>query len=180
MTNPAAHATFAQAAAVLEETRSAAESRPVDRSWLHGDCKTDNFMFDAGKTYAIDIGLSHENAVEHDLAQFLNQLDMLLARPRFLRLAFGRKALHEAFWRGYRATGPEVSEPCLRWLRLFGLFALWHTTVVEDGRESALRAWLLNRMFIAQARRLIAGLRQATPALARADARELTNANSLR
>jgi hypothetical protein len=52
--------------------------------------------------------------------------------------------------------------------------------VVEDGRESALRAWLLNRMFIAQARRLIAGLRQATPASERADARGLTNANSLR
>jgi hypothetical protein len=56
-------------------------TRGLQNRQLH-DCK--------GSTYAIDLSLAHENAVEHDLAQFMNQLDMLLVAPSVFAFGIAR------------------------------------------------------------------------------------------
>lgn len=136
---------LAKAIAILQKTASPLESGEVAVSWLHGDCKTDNFIACGENIYGIDISLSHENAVEYDLAQFLNNLDLLLSSPKHLHLAGMKSKLEAAFWRGYSSTGPSVSPSYLNWLRLsFALF-FWHETL--KGERPNIRTWILNRMF---------------------------------
>ena len=143
--SPLPDKSFANALIILEKATSALERVEADVSWLHGDCKTDNFILCGKYVYGIDISLSYENPVEYDLAQFLNNLDLLLVGPQYLHLIGMRGALEKAFWRGYRTTGPIVSHAYLNWLRLSFSLSFWHTMLA--GQKHGIRAWALNRMF---------------------------------
>lgn len=135
------HAISALAEATGEET-----SRPLRISWLHGDCKTDNFMTVGDRIFGIDISLRYENSVEHDIAQFLNNFDLLLTRRRHAHLRSAAPALRRAFMEGYRGTGPAVSTSFLHWIRLWGALTSWHSAIYD--RPAAWpKRWLTNRMF---------------------------------
>lgn len=136
---------FAKAILILHETASSLKHIEVETSWLHGDCKADNFILCGRDTYGMDISLRHENAVEYDLAQFWNNLDLLLANPKYLLARSMRSRLSEGFWRGYRSTGPSISQSYLNWLRLNFSLSFWHDMV--NGQRQYPRSWILNRMF---------------------------------
>ena len=77
---------FDTVADVLAKSASALEGLDGPISWLHGDCKTDNYMMSGGDVYGIDFSLTYENPVEYDVAQFLNGLELMLLNPRYLHL----------------------------------------------------------------------------------------------
>ena len=143
---------FSEAIVILQKTALTLAGVEAAISWLHGDCKTDNFILNGNNIYGIDISLSHENPVEYDLAQFLNNLDLLLSSPKFLHLKGRQSRLEKAFWRGYLSNGPTVSEAYLKWLRLSFAISLWHT--IQLGQTQNIRNWILNRMFAKLTNRL--------------------------
>jgi len=141
---PLADPAFESGARLLLEGGAKAEGEPVHISWLHGDCKSDNILLSGGETYGIDVNLAHENSVEHDLAQFLNHLDLVLLDPSCLHRAGSRVVFENAFLDGYRSAGPSVSALCLGWVRLWALLNLWRSSL-DACRGSKLQAWLVNR-----------------------------------
>jgi tRNA A-37 threonylcarbamoyl transferase component Bud32 len=147
---------YARATVVQRKAASTLENVETEISWLHGDCKTDNFILSGTNIYGIDISLNHESPVEYDLAQFLNNLDLLLSSPKYLHLRGMRSTLEKAFMRGYQTTGPTVSYAYLNWLRLNFSIAFWHTMLT--GQRPGIRTWMLNRMFAKLAARLSAKL----------------------
>lgn len=142
---PLSDKSFAKALSILRKTAPALNGMEVEASWLHGDCKTDNFFLSGSNIFGIDISLSYENPVEYDLAQFLNNFDLLLAGPKYLHLFKLKSTLEAAFWRGYQTTGPSVSSIYLNWLRLNFSLSFWHA-MLKDRKQSA-RTWVLNRIF---------------------------------
>jgi len=150
--SPLPDQSFVTALMIVQKTAPLLTNIEVEVSWLHGDCKTDNFILCGQDIYGIDISLNHENPVEYDLAQFLNNLDLLLAGPQHPHLLGMRSKLEKAFWRGYTRTGPSVSHSYLNWLRLVFSLSFWHTTLAE--RKQGLRRWMLNRMFAKLVERL--------------------------
>jgi len=148
---PQAH--IATAARFLIRTAPGLAEHRMSTSWLHGDCKTDNFLLQGSEVFGIDISLRHENAIEHDLAQFLNNVELAFLDPRCVHLVAARSTLKSAFWRGYSRTGPGVCETFLYWMRLYTALSLWHSTLGLRKR-GRVRSWYLNRGFARLARRL--------------------------
>lgn len=97
----------------------------VTKSWLHGDCKIENFMRTDAGVIGIDPQLRFENACEYDLAQFWNNFDLLVATPSFLHVRSIRNDLETAFWAGYYSRGASISLAYYYWLRLSLLLAYW-------------------------------------------------------
>jgi hypothetical protein len=159
---PLAHPLFTRGLRQLSSTYAQMQARPLWISWLHGDCKTDNFLLTRGGIVGIDIALGHENAVEHDLAQFLNQIDLLATGIRFWHRRLAIQALSRAFAKGYSQHGPGAYEPFLLWLRLWSALTFWHTKVVEQ-QPMWLKRWVLNWQFSSLVRGLLRGQAQARP-----------------
>lgn len=136
---------FADAFLLLQRTASGIAGTEASTSWLHGDCKTDNFFLSGENVYGIDISLSYESTIEYDLAQFLNNLELILSAPQYLHLRWARSRLEKAFWRGYRQTGPSVSDAYLNWVRLDFALTLWDKQLT--GRRRSIRSWMIDRMF---------------------------------
>src|SRR5207247_3492400 len=110
---PADDPLFPLAAAALIKDYPGVAALQLSISWLHGDCKMDNFMATRDSMFGIDYSLAHENAIEHDVAQFLNNFELLIQRMRFHRLAPIASMLIEAFMRGYHRTAPPISREFL-------------------------------------------------------------------
>jgi tRNA A-37 threonylcarbamoyl transferase component Bud32 len=144
---------FAYASYCLSENVAAMRNVPVQISWLHGDCKTDNFLIGEEAIFGIDISLSYENAIEYDIAQFLNHLELLVFSPKYLHLQWIRPSFEMAFWRGYRSTGPRISSTCLNWIRLWSALTLWRSMLMA--RRNNVRTWFLNRIFSKLALKLV-------------------------
>lgn len=145
---------FALALRTLRQAIPRLEGIDVDVSWLHGDCKADNFIIADDGICGIDISLAHQNAVEYDLGQFLNHLELLLAGPRFIHLRGQRARLEDALRRGYRDAGTAVCDAYLDWLRLVFAVTYWHNET--EGRDAGLRLRALNWLFRALTNRLSA------------------------
>lgn len=150
--SPLPEKSFAKAIGVLQKIAPGLENIKVEASWLHGDCKTDNFFLSGPDIYGIDISLCHENPVEYDLAMFFNNLDLIFSSPQNFYLAGMQSRLEKAFWRGYRSTGPSVSLTYLNWLRLNFALSFWHTML--KGHKWSIRNWVLNQIFTKLANRL--------------------------
>ena len=150
--SPLPSPSFANAVLKLHRCESGLNGVEVDASWLHGDCKPDNFILGDKNTFGIDIALAHENPVEYDIAQFLNNLGLLLSSPRYLYLWGMQSQFEAAFLRGYLRAGPGVSVPYLNWLRLNFLLCFWHSE--SRGRKASVRTWVLSRMFAKTVRNL--------------------------
>ncbi|WP_153110279.1 phosphotransferase [Propionivibrio limicola] len=147
---------FAKATHRLRETAPRLANGDAWTSWLHGDCKTDNFLIDGNAVIGIDISLAYENTIEYDLAQFLNNLELTLNSPRHLVFRGLRRGLVKAFLSGYRQTGPSISDAYLDWIRLDFALSLWDSHIA--GRRPNMKTWVLERVFSALVRRLTTGL----------------------
>jgi hypothetical protein len=152
ITGSVASATFSNAIRALRTTAPMVKDLAVEASWLHGDCKIDNFILGSQNVYGIDIALAHDNAIEYDLAQFLNNLDLLLSSTRYAYLWGSRLKFEAAFLKGYSRAGGNFSMPYLNWLRLNFLLSFWHNEA--EARKGILRAVLVDWMFSNAARRL--------------------------
>jgi tRNA A-37 threonylcarbamoyl transferase component Bud32 len=136
---------FSNAVRVLEKATPLLKGLQVEMTWLHGDCKADNFILKGATVYGIDISLCDENPVEYDIAMFLNNLDMLLAGPQYIHVRALQSRFENAFWQGYRPLGPTVSQAYLDWTRLNFLLHQWHG--MYSARRPRLNAWVLNRIY---------------------------------
>lgn len=152
--------TFDTVATMLAQSAAALEGVEGPVSWLHGDCKTDNYMMSGGDVYGIDFSLAHENPVEYDIAQFLNSLELMLLNPRYLHLRGFRANLEERFILGYKKCGLPLSEPFLNWLRLF--FGIWTWRNLKQNHKRSLRMWLMGRMCAKMVARQVSSQRQRT------------------
>ena len=144
-TSPLPNGAFMPAVRIATNHLQKLSGLQVHASWLHGDCKTDNFMIDGKSVYAIDVSLKHENAVEYDLAQFLNHLDLNLLSPQSVLQRGFRSAFVRAFLRGYEASGLQISRECLEWVRLWAALTLWRSTLL--GRTTTSKTWILDHVF---------------------------------
>lgn len=152
ITGSVASTTFGKAVQTLNADAPLIKGEMVEVSWLHGDCKIDNFILGSESTYGIDIALAHDNAIEYDLAQFLNNLDLLLSSARYAYLWGFRLKFEAAFLRGYSRAGGHFSMRYLNWLRLNFLLSFWHNEA--QAQKGSLRAVLVDWMFSNSARRL--------------------------
>ena len=143
--SPISNGTFRQATTLTASRLPQLSGLQVRTSWLHGDCKTDNFMIDGQKICVIDVSLKYENAIEYDLAQFLNHLDLQLLSPQNIHLRGFRSAFARAFLRGYQKGGLQISRECMEWVRLWAALTLWNSTLM--GRPMTGKSWVLNRVF---------------------------------
>jgi tRNA A-37 threonylcarbamoyl transferase component Bud32 len=143
--DPVGDPLFLDTLALLEKKVQKIQGIDATTSWLHGDCKTDNFIINGDITCGIDICLKHENPVEYDLAQFLNNLALILRNPLHTPLLLLGQRLEQAFLNGYESSGQKISPEYLVWLRLSLLASFWHSTL--KNHRGTMRAWILNRMF---------------------------------
>lgn len=143
--SPLPNSVFIAATHTLAKSRSRVSKLDVQRSWLHGDCKTDNIMIGDCRIYGIDISLVHEDAIEYDIAQFLNHLDLLVSGPKEFLLRPLKNKLELAFWLGYQEQGLNVSDDCLNWIRLYAALNLWRSTI--RFKKPGIRTWIHNKTF---------------------------------
>lgn len=136
---------FFHALRVLNESTPSLKSMVIEVTWLHGDCKVDNFILTDQGIYGIDISLCDENPVEYDIAMLLNNLDLLLSGPQYIHVRAMQSRFEQAFWQGYRLFGPPVSQVYLDWTRLNFLLSQWHTML--NGHRPRINTWILNCMF---------------------------------
>jgi len=78
---------FAQGVAELRRSAAAAASINLERSWIHGDFKTDNLIVSGQRIVGIDVQSRYENTVAYDLAPFINHLELTFCQPTVWRLA---------------------------------------------------------------------------------------------
>lgn len=155
---PVRHPLFGEALDTVTAAASCMARMPVATSWLHGDCKPDNFLLASSGLIGIDISLKHENAIENDLSAFLNGLDLMLLDIRWRRAMRHAQRLRDAFLQGYSSEGAVVSLPHLSWLRLWSALTAWHAATVESKARWPNR-WLLHRQFSFLVRRRLAIMR---------------------
>lgn len=153
--NPVDNRYFLEGVLLLRSENFGTASGMTSLSWLHGDCKTDNFLLtDSDVVVGIDVAIAYENAVEMDLAMFLNDLALRLWTPAFARLAWAEAGLRNAFLKGYSVTGPPFDPALLQRLRLWSALGLWYNYVMVQ-KLGMVRRWYLNRCFSGLVRRLL-------------------------
>jgi Ser/Thr protein kinase RdoA (MazF antagonist) len=130
--------------AVESHVRDAAarlEGRILAAAMVHGDFTLDNVWFAGGRTFGLDIDGRWRNAVYHDLASFLNSLDLVrLSRavPRTVIDACGA-----AFRAGYgEEEAGDSARPALRFLRPCGLLAVAVELLERRRHQPLRRAWI--------------------------------------
>jgi hypothetical protein len=110
---------------LLKRTAGAAGLIKLPVSWVHGDFKTSNVLFTGTEPVAIDLDLSRESVIIHDLAQFLFELKLLALEPRGLRLMASRKAVVDGFLRGYFGAANRIPPLPLCWTLLQIALRIW-------------------------------------------------------
>lgn len=141
---------------ILERSAAKAQAIVLARSWVHGDYTADNLLVAAGRTLAVDIEARHENTVVHDLAPFLNYLELRAFHPGGWRRLASPEALGRTFLETYLggAVGG-IAVPIL-WLRLYLLLQAW---ISARGKgASRLRSSLVDLCYGTVASRLARGL----------------------
>jgi tRNA A-37 threonylcarbamoyl transferase component Bud32 len=131
--------TFSQALKCLRQSATAAGSPPLERSWIHGDFKTDNLVLSGRRVVGIDLHLRHENTVVHDMAPFLNHLELQSWHPGGWRLFAGTETLRKSFLGGYFGGLERAIDLPLAWLQLFTLLFQWESARIRSG------SWLHSR-----------------------------------
>jgi hypothetical protein len=128
------NARFARAVEALRASAARASNTPLERSWVHGDFTADNVMVAGARTVGVDIDVRHENTVIHDLAPFLNYLELRVFHPDGWRHAFSVERLSRTFVEAYfQGPGGGIATP-LAWLRLYLLLQGWLTARSKPGR----------------------------------------------
>ncbi|MEK7792171.1 MAG: phosphotransferase [Pseudomonadota bacterium] len=142
---PLADELFREAGELLHQSAIMLHNHRIKSSWIHGDCKADNFIIHKTIVYGLDFNLRYQNAIEYDIAQFLNNLELLSLNPKNFHLRWQRKELCKNFVQGYHQAKIPISPQCIAWIRLYLLFSLWHTTLSTS--KSTLKTWVLKKLF---------------------------------
>lgn len=142
---PVRHPVFEIALRDLASSTNIA-SLKLNISWLHGDFKSDNLLISGERVVGIDIDLSYENSIEHDLAQFMNHLDLVLMRYRLVHLRRSASLLQDSFIRGYQKDGILVNMEFLKWLRTWSALASWYARRAHNPTRWYER-WITDRYF---------------------------------
>jgi len=124
---------FIRALRRLRESAKAAAAVTLNRSWMHGDFKTNNLIVSGARTMGVDIHLHNEGPVIYDLAPFLNHLELRLWHPGGWRLFGSRALLHETFITNYLEGRDDAIAGPLAWVRLYMILAEWHTARTHSG-----------------------------------------------
>jgi hypothetical protein len=148
---------FARGLAGLRHSAPAAAAIDVERSWVHGDFKTDNLIVNGERIVGIDVQIRHENTVVYDIAPFMNHLELLFYHPAVWRLAPARARLVAAFVDGYSESKSDRLMLPLTWVRLYMILSAWNSS--QSRGASRLRAAVLGRSFRTITARLSAQLR---------------------
>ena len=145
-------ASFEQAVDSLVAALPAAADSKVEYSWIHGDFKLDNLLFDEERLTGIDIHLRHTNAVVYDMAPFLNHMEMSCLDPRNPWRFTDRDDLSAHFLAGYSREGQCPPAVALAWCRMFHLLCSWNSMLEQA--TGTLRRTLLHWAFSSTAARL--------------------------
>jgi hypothetical protein len=162
LSRPVASVVFAEAVSKLERDLSEIQQISTSMSWVHGDSKPDNVQLVADTTFGIDIDIRTSNSVEHDLAQFLNDMELMLRGARYLHLMSHRALLEQAVLGGYSESGPAYSARLLNWLRLWSAVSRWHARSYGQPARG-LRRWLEIRAYTALVKRRLEPLSAEMP-----------------
>jgi tRNA A-37 threonylcarbamoyl transferase component Bud32 len=130
---------FIRAVKWLRESAETAASVNLDRSWIHGDFKTDNLIVSGSRTVGIDIHLRHEGVTIYDLAPFLNELELRLLQPTGWRIAGALARLRTALLKNYNEDAIDALALPLRWLQLYMILGRWHTAHARIGTAPRFR-----------------------------------------
>lgn len=133
-------------------------SVPLDSSWIHGDFKTDNLLVAGTRTIGLDINARYENTLFHDIAPFLNHLDLKLLGPRAWRFVGRRNRLIEAFLAGYGLDRDDAIMRALCWARLVSMLTVWES--VAERQRSRLAGMATQWLFRRATLRLIGDLKR--------------------
>lgn len=158
---------FFHALARLRESAEAAAAITLERSWIHGDFKTDNLIVSGPRTVGVDIHLRHENVVIYDLAPFLNHLELALCHPKGWRLARCWALLRDTFLSNYFAARDGAIDLPLSWVQLYLLLQGWCTARTHAG--SWLRAIFVDHIYRIVASRLVSRLPHGRAAIPQSD-----------
>jgi hypothetical protein len=122
---PSSHRSVRAASVELRKHAEAAGDCPMERSWLHGDFKSDNLLVDGASTVGIDMYARYENAVAHDLASFVNHWELTLCDPRAWRWRPHREEIAGEFLDAFDPTYRRERRLPYAWIALFGMLGLW-------------------------------------------------------
>jgi len=139
----------------LRGSARAAGEVAVARSWVHGDFTADNLMVAGSRTLGIDIEARYENAVIHDLAPFLNYLELRALHPSGWRRSGSREGLGRAFLDTYLGGASSRIGVPLAWLRLYLLLQGWTTA---RGNKAAMRLRFIDLCYSRVTSRLVEAL----------------------
>jgi hypothetical protein len=160
--------TYSSARAAFAALRKHAEvvgTYPVERSWLHGDFKSDNLLVDDGALVGIDVHARHENAVLHDVASFVDHWELTLCDPRAWRWRPHRAALIGAFLDAFDPALRTDRRLPFQWVALYGMLGIWEEFTRR--RQRTLRHVYLAACFRQQVRRMMRELAEAARGLPR-------------
>lgn len=126
---------------LTERLRPVAERlhhQPLQISHVHGDFKADNLLIDDVKVTALDLEAQYQNAIDHDVASFLNSLLLQrLTRPVSWQ-AICR--LRQAFLEGYFGR-EHYDGSAIEFLQGFELLCVV-LEIVSRRRSAVFRAWI--------------------------------------
>jgi hypothetical protein len=140
--------------ACLRDSAHGAGAVLLKRSWIHGDFTADNLMVAGPRTIGIDVDVRFENTVIHDLAPFLNHLELRAFHPGGWPRTLSLETLKRTFLESYGA-GTGIAVP-LAWLRLCMLLQGWITA--RHNAASTLRARFADLSYRTVAARLVRSL----------------------
>jgi aminoglycoside phosphotransferase (APT) family kinase protein len=143
---------FLDAVSRLRTSAGAAAGVTLERSWVHGDFTADNVMVSGTRTLGLDMDIRHENTVLHDLAPFLNHLELRAFHPSGWPRSLSSVALREAFLENYVGRGSAAIAVPLAWLRLYMILQGWMTA--RRKARSALRTRFVDLTYRTVASRL--------------------------
>lgn len=147
---------FDEALACLRRAAQRAGETVLPCSWIHGDFTADNVMTFGTRTVCIDVDGRYENTVVHDLAPFLNDLDLRAFHPGGWRRGFALAKLRRAFIGSYLDGANGAVGVPLAWVRLHMILQTW-TTALANARSPMRRrfAELSHRAVAARLIRLL-------------------------
>jgi len=143
-----ARAAFAE----LRKHANAVGTFLVERSWLHGDFKSDNLLVDDAALVGIDVHARHENAVLHDVASFVDHWELTLCDPRAWRWRPHREALIGAFLDAFDPALRTDRRLPFQWVALYGMLGIWEEFTRR--RQRTLRHVYLAACFRQRVRRM--------------------------
>jgi hypothetical protein len=130
---------FANLSMAIEAIRGQVSEREEERALVHGDFSTDNVLVAGIGATAIDIEGRYKNVIYHDLASFLNSIDLIALGLPFRRFRY--RHCRESFLAGYFG-GRTYNRKILWFLRISGLVAVASEVLGRRVYQPAMEKWL--------------------------------------